>query len=98
MTNERSSIYTVMKNEIDERFPAQKNNENFVRENKTNWNLRKGLVALSIGVGIFGNISGCNSYLASYIYPRQEVIIKKVKNDLPLRNYHPNSPRWGLLS
>ena len=123
MEDERSSIYTAMKNDIDKRFPDQKNNGNF-NKRKTGKDLKSKspcvllrtkvrslcglldarsvpctkvrglsntstlkLAALSIGVGIFGDISGCNSYLASYIYSRQEVVYENIRNDLPLRNY-----------
>ncbi len=85
--NERSSVYCVMKKELDERFPYQKNNGNSVRNNKPQRNLRKGLVALSIGVGIFGNISGCNSYLSSAFCPRQEIVYENKNHNFPSRNH-----------
>ncbi|PIN95305.1 hypothetical protein COU56_02035 [Candidatus Pacearchaeota archaeon CG10_big_fil_rev_8_21_14_0_10_31_9] len=86
MESERSSVYFAMEDEINRKFSNKEHNDNSNERRKAGKNLRNGLVALSIGVGIFGNISGCNSYLSSCIYPRQETIIED-KNNLPSRNY-----------
>ena len=85
MQSERSSVYEVMRSEIDARFP-ETYNDNSDDRRKTGNGLRKGLVALSISVGIFGNISGCNSYLADKIAPRQETVYESKNGNLPSKN------------
>ncbi|MEM3112982.1 MAG: hypothetical protein QXI33_01000 [Candidatus Pacearchaeota archaeon] len=88
MKSERSSVHEVMREEIDARFPEIHNNS--INKINIGKNLRRGLAALSITIGLAGSISGCNSYIAdklSQIYPKQEYAIIDRNHVSPLHNY-----------